>query len=114
VELINDYDYVIDYHPIMVNVVTNALIRKERAMVDNTRIKEHGSLVELKKIGLWLSVGLKGSLLARLKIQSVLQDKVLEAQQTDEKTRKIKEKMNQGMETPFQIFAYILQCRYVT
>jgi hypothetical protein len=76
VELIKDYDCVIDYHPIMVNVnvVTNALIQKERAMVDNKRIKEHGSLVELKKMGLWLSVGLKGSLLARLKIQSVLQD----------------------------------------
>jgi hypothetical protein len=43
-------------------------------------------------------VGLEESLLARLKNQSVLQDKVLEAQHTDEEIRKIKKKMNQGME----------------
>ena len=66
-------------------------------MVDNTGIKEQGSLVELK-MGLRLSVGLEGSLLARLKNQSVLQDKVLEAQHTNEEIRKIKKKMNQGME----------------
>jgi hypothetical protein len=66
-------------------------------VVDNTGIKEQGSLVELK-MGLRLSVGLEGSLLARLKNQSVLQDKVLEAQHTDEEIRKIKKKMNQGME----------------
>jgi hypothetical protein len=66
-------------------------------VVDNTGIKEQGSLVELK-MGLRLSVGLEGSLLARLKNQSVLQDKVLEAQHTNEEIRKIKKKMNQGME----------------
>jgi hypothetical protein len=67
-------------------------------VVDNTGIKEQGSLVELKKIGLRLSVGFEGSPLARLKHQSVLQDKVLEAQHTDEEIRKIKKKMNKGKE----------------
>ena len=36
--------------------------------------------MELKKTRLQLSVGPKGSLLAKLKIQSVLRDKVLVAQ----------------------------------
>ena len=43
-------------------------------------IKEQGSIMELKKMGLRLSVGLEGSLLAQLKIQYVLRDKVLVAQ----------------------------------
>jgi hypothetical protein len=43
--------------------------------------------VELKKLGLRLSVGPEGSLLAQLKIRSVLRDKVLVAQQVDEKSK---------------------------
>jgi len=46
--------------------------------------------VELKKLGLRLSVGPEGSLLAQLKIQSVLRDKVLVAQQVDEKIQSVK------------------------
>jgi len=51
VELINDYDCVIDYHPRKANVVADALSRKGKAVVCNTGIKEQGSLVELKKMG---------------------------------------------------------------
>jgi hypothetical protein len=98
VELIKDNDCVIDYHPRKANVEVDALSRKGKSLVGNTGIKEQGSLVELKKMSLRLSVGLEESLLARLKNQSVLQDKVLEAQHTDEEIRKIKKKMNQGME----------------
>jgi hypothetical protein len=114
VELIKDNDCVINYHPRKANVEVDALSRKGKSLVGNTGIKEQGSLVELKKMGLRLSVGLEGSLRARLKIQYVHQDKVLEAQHMDEEIRKINEKMNQGMETPFQIFTSIVQCRYVT
>jgi hypothetical protein len=57
-------------------------------------IKEQGSIVELKKLGLRLSVGLEGSLLAQLKIWSMLRDKVLMAQQVDEKVKDIKESVN--------------------
>ena len=85
----------IDYQA---NTVTDAFSLKRKTVVDNTGIKEQGSLVELKKMSLRLSVGLEELLLARLKNQSVLQDKVLEAQHTDEEIRKIKKKMNQGME----------------
>jgi hypothetical protein len=59
--------------------------------------------MELRKIGLRLSVGPEGSLLAQLKIRSVLRDKVLVAQQANGKVREIKEKVNKGIETSFQM-----------
>jgi len=59
--------------------------------------------MELKKIGLWLSVGPDGSLLAQLKIQSVFRDKVLVAQQVDGKVKEIKDRVNQGTEKAFQM-----------
>jgi hypothetical protein len=61
--------------------------------------------VELKKIGLRLSVGPEGSLLAQLKIQFVLRDKVLVAQQADGKVKEIKERVNKGVETSFQMLS---------
>jgi hypothetical protein len=54
--------------------------------------------MELKKMGLQLSVGPEGSLLAHIKIRSVLRDKVLEAQLADDDIGKIKEKIKQGKE----------------
>ena len=49
-------------------------------MMNDMELKEQESIVELKKMGLRLSVGPEGSLLAQLKIRSVLRDKVLVAQ----------------------------------
>jgi hypothetical protein len=54
-------------------------------MMNDMEIKEQGSIVELKKLGLRLSVGPEGSLLAQLKIWYVPRDKVLVAQQVDKK-----------------------------
>jgi hypothetical protein len=80
VELIKDYDYVIDYHPGKANVVVGALSRKGKTVINDMEIKEQGSIVELKKMGLRLSVRPERSLLAQLKNRSVLRDKVLVAQ----------------------------------
>jgi hypothetical protein len=68
VELIKDYDCIIDYHPGKANVVADALSRKGKAVMNDMELKEHESIVELKKMGLQLSVGPEGSLLAQLKI----------------------------------------------
>jgi hypothetical protein len=69
--------------------------------MNDMEVKEQGSIMELKRMDLQLSVGPEGLLLAQLKIQSMLRDKVLVAQQVDEKVRKIKEKVNQDIETSF-------------
>jgi hypothetical protein len=72
VELIKDYDCVIDNYPGKANIVADALSRKEKVMVNDVEVKEQMSLVELKKMSLQLSVGSEGSLLAHIKIRSVL------------------------------------------
>jgi hypothetical protein len=105
VELIKDYDYMIDYHPGKANVVADALSRKGKTVMNDMEIKEQESIVELKKMGLRLSVGPEGSLLAQLKIRSVFQDKVLVAQQADRKVKEIKERVNKGIETTFQMLS---------
>ena len=64
VELIKDYDCVIDYHPGKANVAAEALSRKGKAVMNDMEIKEQESIMELKKMGLQLSVGPEGSLLA--------------------------------------------------
>jgi hypothetical protein len=105
VELIKDYDCVIDYHPGKANVVADALSRKGKTVMNDMELKEQESIVELKKMGLRLSVGLEGSLLAQLKIRSVLRDRVLVAQQADGKVKEIKERVNKGIETSFQMLS---------
>jgi hypothetical protein len=101
VKLIKDYDCVIDYHPGKANAVVDALSRKGKTIMNDMEVKEQGSIMELKRMDLQLSVGPEGLLLAQLKIRSMLRDKVLVAQQVDEKVRKIKEKVNQDIETSF-------------
>jgi len=64
VKLIKDYDCVIDYHHSKANVVVDALSRKGKTVMNDMDIKEQGSIMELKKMGLRLSVGPEGSLLA--------------------------------------------------
>jgi hypothetical protein len=101
VKLIKDYDCVIDYHPGKANAVADALSRKGKTIMNDMEVKEQGSIMELKRMDLQLSVGPEGLLLAQLKIRSMLRDKVLVAQHVDEKVRKIKEKVNQDIETSF-------------
>jgi len=59
---------VIEYHPDKANVVANALSRKGKIVMNDMVIKEQGSITEMKKMGLCLSVGPEGSLFAQLKI----------------------------------------------
>ena len=64
VELIKDYDCVIDYHPGKANIVVDALSRKNKVIMNNIEIKRQGSIVEMRKMSLWLSLSPAGSLLA--------------------------------------------------
>ena len=54
----------VNYHPGKANVVADALSRKRKTVINDIEIKEQESIVELKKMGLQLSVGPEGSLLA--------------------------------------------------
>ena len=59
VELIKDYDYVIDYHPSKANVVAYTLSRKWKAVVGDTGNTKQENLMELKRMGLQLGMGPK-------------------------------------------------------
>jgi hypothetical protein len=49
VELIKDYDCVIDYHPSKANVVVDSFSRKGKTVVNDVEVREQRNLVELKK-----------------------------------------------------------------
>ena len=48
-ELIKDYDCVIDHHPSKANVVVDSFSRKGKTVVNDVEVREQRNLVELKK-----------------------------------------------------------------
>lgn len=58
----------IDYRPGNANIVANALIQKGNVVVCHLQTQHKTILAELQRMSLQLSVGLKGSLLAQIKI----------------------------------------------
>ena len=83
VELIKDYDCVIDYHPGRANVVIDALSPKVKTMNAQWEDWDEKELLELRKIDAQVEAGPDESLMAQLRVRSTLQDRVLEAQQED-------------------------------
>ena len=70
-ELIKDYDYVIDYHPGKANVVADALSRK--------------SMQTLRALNAHLSLLNDGTVVEKLIARPKMLNQVLEAQKRDEK-----------------------------
>jgi hypothetical protein len=103
VELIKDYDCVIEYYPGKANVVANALSRKNMLVETQWDDSDRRELLELRKIRAQIEVRPGESLVAHLKIRSTLRDKVLEAQRMDVEIGKIKDKVKADVETPYQI-----------
>jgi hypothetical protein len=103
VELIKDFDCVINYHPEKANVVTYALTRKNKVVAVNPDECDSRELIELGKINAKIEVGPGDSLLAQLKIKSIFQDRVLDAQMKDAEVKKVRDKVESGVKTPFQI-----------
>jgi len=60
-------------------------------------------LLKLRKINAKVEIGPRGSLLTQLKVRSIFQEKILGAQRIDIEVSKIKDKIEFGVETPFQI-----------
>jgi hypothetical protein len=103
VELIKDYDCVIEYHSGKANVVSDALSRKNKMIDVDLDDNDERELLELRKINAKVEVGPRGSLIAQLRVRSILQDKVLEAQQNDDRASKIRDNLKSGVGTSFQI-----------
>ena len=86
-ELIKDYDCVIDYHPRKANVVTDALSRK--------------SVQTLRALNAHLSLSEDSAIVAELIAKSDLLNQVLVAQKNDEKIVAIVNQNRVGKETEF-------------
>ena len=86
-ELIKDYDYVIDYHSGKANVVADALSRK--------------SIQTLRALNAHFSLSDDGTVVAELIARSSLLNQVLEAQRKEEKISAIINQIRNGKETEF-------------
>ena len=88
-ELIKDYDCVIDYHPRKANVVADALSRK--------------TVQTLRALNANLSLSNDGTVVAELVARPNLLNRVLEAQKKDEKISSIIDQIIDGKETEFAV-----------
>ena len=88
-ELIKDYDCVIDYHLGKANVVANSLRRK--------------SMQTLRALNAHLSLSNDGIVMAELIRRSNMLNRVLEAQKNDEKISAIMKQIGDGKETEFEV-----------
>lgn len=77
VELLKDYDCIINYHPGKANIVANASSKK--------------IVVELRAMFAQLSINKDGSLMVELKVKLMLLDQIREAQVFDTKLARNRE-----------------------
>ena len=88
-ELIKDYDCVIDYHPGKANVVVDALSRK--------------SMQTLRALNAHLSLSDDGTVVVELVARPEMLNQVLEAKKRDEKISAIVKQVGDGKETEFSM-----------
>jgi hypothetical protein len=79
VELIQDHDYIINYHPRKANVVVDALRWKSKEVINGLIVRDHTEILELESLQVQLNIGVRGLLLASLRAQPFLWDKIQEA-----------------------------------
>ncbi|KAA3473697.1 DNA/RNA polymerases superfamily protein [Gossypium australe] len=90
-ELLKDYDLVIDYHPGKANVVADALSRK--------------SLFTLRALNARVAMSDDGSIVAELQARPMFIQQICDAQKVDEMLIAIRSQCGSGTESDFQIDA---------
>jgi hypothetical protein len=75
-EVIKDYDCIIDYHSGKANVVVDALSRKNKAFIGSLLMRGDRELLELGELNVHLDVTSGGILLAMLVLQSDMREKI--------------------------------------
>ena len=83
-ELIKDYELVIEYHPGKVNVVANALSQKSSTTLAHIRIAYMPMLMDMRTLGLNLSYNGQGALLSSFVVRPSLVDQIRGKQMQDE------------------------------
>ena len=101
-ELIKDYDCIIDYHPGKANKVANALSRKAIERSAGMTCQAVWSLVELRT--LHAEFALQGDILiASMHVKPLIESKIQEKQMSDPYLRKIKDRVQQGKNEQFAL-----------
>ena len=82
-ELIKDYELVIEYHPQKANVVVDALSRKSFTTLTHIRVTYMPLLMDMRNLGLNLSYDSYGALLASFVVRPSLVDQIRGKQMQD-------------------------------
>jgi hypothetical protein len=98
-ELIKDYDLEIHYHPGKSNVVADALSRKASSHCLTIRTPDTTLCQEIEKCNLGM---IQHGTLTQLKLESVLLQRIIDAQRTDKGMKCIREKMETGKANCFR------------
>jgi hypothetical protein len=102
-ELIKDYDCVINYHPGKANVVANALSRKSRSEMAGLKALLHNLKIDIEKLDMELVIGEVQALMVKLEIKSTLLEDIHIAQEKDEEINRIKERASEGRALGFGV-----------
>ena len=103
-ELVKDYDCVINYHPGKANVVADALSRKSTQNTAVLALTQKSELIELQKMD--VEIVQQGSVEAKfaaLTLQPTLIDRIQQGQQVDEYVTKMMKDMALEKSSDFQI-----------
>jgi hypothetical protein len=65
-ELIKDYDYVINYHPGKANMVADALSRKSRSEITGLKALPHNLRIDIEKLDMEIVIREVQALMAKL------------------------------------------------
>ena len=101
--MIKDFDCTIEYHPGKANVVADALSKRLESSLSHMRSNYLPLLVDLRALGVILEAEDSGALLATFHVSPLLMDQIRTGQLQDPQMIKLKEGIEKGKKTEFQI-----------
>ena len=101
--MIKDYNCIIEYHTGKANAVAHALSRWPESSLSHMRSGYLPLLVDLRALGVILEVEDSGALLAIFHVRPLLVDQIRAGQLHDPQMIKLKEEIENGKKTEFQI-----------